>query len=255
MPYLIVPNFYASKSLFFADEANVHAVSYSKCNFSCGFCCFSSLKEENSYYNKDLQQFKKKVVELLEKGKAFKFTGGEPTLNPDLFDLLRIIREQGGRTYLDTNASNLNVMKKIVDARLIDVLGVSLKGLCEEEALQCTGISNSALCWANVLENIKYACNQGVPEVIVTYVCFEDFTYEKLCKFALIFNDNPRVLLKLNNFQKHKYPCKETREPMNIESLQNIINEFVNNNAAWKNRILFIKDSSGVSDASGIIRY
>ncbi|PWB02110.1 hypothetical protein C5O24_12675, partial [Paramuribaculum intestinale] len=62
-------------------------------------------------------------------GNAFKFTGGEPTLNPKLIDDMEVIRDLGGFIYLDTNGSRPDIVGKIIDRKLVDVLAVSLKGL------------------------------------------------------------------------------------------------------------------------------
>ena len=65
-----------------------------------------------------------------------------------------------GTVFLDTNGSMLNIIKGLLDENLVDVLGVSLKGLNEEEALETSGIKNVSLCWNNVLETIKIASNK-----------------------------------------------------------------------------------------------
>ena len=135
MKYLIVPNFYAPKSPAYRGKfgsEKIHAVAYNQCNFRCAFCGFKKLKETNSYQDYSLEAFDQIVERLIPHGRGFKFTGGEPTLNPGLLDSLRCVKKHGGAVLVDTNASNYEMIKQACDEDLIDVLGISLKGLTPE---------------------------------------------------------------------------------------------------------------------------
>ena len=90
--YLIVPNFYAPKSPAYRGKfgsEKIHAVAYNQCNFRCAFCGFKKLKETNSIRIILLKRLTKSLKGLSRTDGGFKFTGGEPTLNPGLLDSLR----------------------------------------------------------------------------------------------------------------------------------------------------------------------
>lgn len=159
----------------------------------------------------------------------------------------------GGIVFLDTNGSMLNIIKKLLRENLIDVLGISLKGLTEQEALKTSGVKNPILCWYNVLETIKIASNCENVRVIVTYVAFDDFDYMKLCGFAKILEDiNNNIYLKINNL------CGDKHRDMNLKALDEdvlpkMISEFVKKNPKWKDRVILINSSEGVTDYTKIM--
>jgi len=98
------------------------------CNFRCGYC-----------HNKDLVHFpgKFKAVELddvmdyINENKDFLtgivVTGGEPTVSPDLFDLLEKLKTTSLPIKLDTNGSNPHVLKYLIDNKLIDFVAMDVK--------------------------------------------------------------------------------------------------------------------------------
>ncbi len=97
------------------------------CNFKCHYC-----------HNPELIRFKKTsvydpkaVLEFLYKRKkqldGVVFTGGEPTLQPDLADYLMQIKKMGYDIKLDTNGSNPAVIKTLTKEKLIDYIAMDIK--------------------------------------------------------------------------------------------------------------------------------
>ncbi len=187
MPYLIVPSSFAPKCPKYTAGAvpqNVHSISYCKCNFDCEFCFFKYYQSTNQYVDFSPDEFEQLVRELLPRGSMFKFTGGEPTLNPDLPRDLEIVKKLGGTCFLDTNGSSPKIIENLLQRGLVDLYGISLKGLTEEEARKRSGVANTKLCWHNVLQNIKTISDSGRADVIVTYVCYSSFDIETLTAFS-----------------------------------------------------------------------
>lgn len=54
-------------------------------------------------------------------------SGGEPTLQPDLVDLCRKIKEFGFPVKLDTNGSRPRVLQHLIEADLVDYIAMDLK--------------------------------------------------------------------------------------------------------------------------------
>ena len=79
------------------------------CNFRCPFCHNSGLLESapEALSQAELLEFLKKRQGLLD---GVCITGGEPTLQPDLPQLLEKIKALGYRTKLDTNGSNPHML-------------------------------------------------------------------------------------------------------------------------------------------------
>lgn len=130
---------------------------------------------------------------LLQTGHHFKFTGGEPTLNPYLKRDLQIVRDKGGIIYLDTNCSIADIIEDLLSKNLVDVLGISLKGLSKLEAQKKSRVSNATLCWDNVWKVIGVA-SSAKAEVIVTYVVNQDFSFTTLKNFLAFWNLIPKSI-------------------------------------------------------------
>ena len=54
-------------------------------------------------------------------------SGGEPTLQEDLFDLCQHIKQMGYPVKLDTNGSRPRVIKQLIDDGLVDYIAMDLK--------------------------------------------------------------------------------------------------------------------------------
>jgi len=72
----------------------------------------------------DLFVFLKKRIGKLD---AVVITGGEPTIQPDLPEFLAKIKALGYLIKLDTNGSNPEMLKKILDKKLADYIAMDLK--------------------------------------------------------------------------------------------------------------------------------
>jgi pyruvate formate lyase activating enzyme len=54
-------------------------------------------------------------------------TGGEPTLHPDLPDLLSAVKRLGFDTKLDTNGSNPDLLDRLMTEHLVDYVAMDIK--------------------------------------------------------------------------------------------------------------------------------
>ena len=158
MGYFFVTNCFAPKWHSGKEiPSNLHCVSYEFCNFKCGFCKVAHRNADNKYLKIDsFDRIQKILTELLKYGNGFKFTGGEPTLDPYLHESLEFLKEKGAQIYLDTNGSNYKVIQDLIANSMIDVLGISLKGITKIEATKKSGV-NGVLCWDNVFKTINIA--------------------------------------------------------------------------------------------------
>ena len=97
------------------------------CNFRCPFCHNSDLlgKGNEPFMTPDeLLSFLSKRVGLLD---GVCVSGGEPTLSPELENLLRSIKALGFAVKLDTNGSNPALLKKLVGDGLVDYVAMDVK--------------------------------------------------------------------------------------------------------------------------------
>ena len=97
-------------------------VFFHGCNYRCPFCHNSGLLEgapEETLTEEELLSFLKKRVGLLD---AVCVTGGEPTLQSDLPQLLKDIKAMGYLVKLDTNGSNPQMLEQLLREGLVEPL-------------------------------------------------------------------------------------------------------------------------------------
>ena len=103
------------------------------CNFKCPYChnpelvaplLFQPLIKENE------------VLDFLDtrKGKldAVTITGGEPTIQDDLALFIKQIKKMGFAVKLDTNGSQPQVIKNLLDEKLLDFIAMDIKAPFEK---------------------------------------------------------------------------------------------------------------------------
>ena len=128
----------------------------SGCNFKCPFCHNAGLVQENdpniptdeilSYLDK-----RKKVLD------SVCISGGEPTLQHDLVDFIIKIKSMGYLIKLDTNGTNLNILKTLVENQLIDYVAMDIKNSLSNYHLT-SGIDKTF----DIKTTIEYIMNCGI---------------------------------------------------------------------------------------------
>lgn len=99
------------------------------CNFRCPFCHNAALVlpeqiEDGSLDEDEVLGFLKKRQGILD---GVAITGGEPMLHRDLPELLSKIKALGYKIKLDTNGSNPEMLKEVIESRLIDRVAMDIK--------------------------------------------------------------------------------------------------------------------------------
>ncbi len=156
------------------------------CNFKCKFC-----------YNKELTSnafFKKSKRKLISQEDFFSFleskkkmldgvviTGGEPTLSPGLIDFINEIKQKGFLVKLDTNGSNPEVLKKLIENNLLDYVAMDLKAT-ENKYEQ---ITQSNVSFSNILASVNILKNSKVLHEFRTTL-YPKLTLEDLKEMAQI---------------------------------------------------------------------
>lgn len=98
------------------------------CNFKCPYCHNPELVDPGLFRScikeSDLMEFLD-----LRKGKldAVSITGGEPTIQNDLAAFIKEIKQKGYAVKLDTNGSRPEVIKSLIDEKLLDYIAMDVK--------------------------------------------------------------------------------------------------------------------------------
>lgn len=111
-----------------------------RCNFRCPFCQNASL-----VMAPDTQPLiaEEEVLSVLKKRRGVLegvcITGGEPTLQPDLPEFLKQIKDLGFLIKLDTNGYLPDVLEQMIEDKLIDYAAMDLKN-CRRRYAETAGI-------------------------------------------------------------------------------------------------------------------
>lgn len=109
------------------------------CNFKCGFCSNSDLvthpeKIENVSWA-DIEKYLSRNKDFID---GVVITGGEPTQQPELKELIQKIRDLGFKVKLDTNGSMPEVLKELVEEKLVDYIAMDIKTSFEKYHTVCS---------------------------------------------------------------------------------------------------------------------
>ncbi len=102
------------------------------CNFRCPFCHNKDLVTLKNFEQKKLPQIPEKdFFTFLNKRKGILdgvcITGGEPTLQNDLPDFCKKIKDMGFEVKLDSNGTNPKMLSKMINKKVVDFIAMDLK--------------------------------------------------------------------------------------------------------------------------------
>lgn len=109
----------------------------SGCNLRCPFCHNAGLVthiDGDFISQQDLLQFLSTRKGKLE---GLCLTGGEPLLNEDVAQFLAEVKKMGFSVKLDTNGTNPNLLKQLIDDKLVDYVAMDIKNSQAKYSLTC----------------------------------------------------------------------------------------------------------------------
>ncbi|MBP5574934.1 MAG: anaerobic ribonucleoside-triphosphate reductase activating protein [Bacilli bacterium] len=111
--------------LDYEDKVSVVLFSHA-CNFRCPFCHNgdSVLNSQEEINFDGILAFLKTRKGLVD---AVVFSGGEPTLEPDLEVKIKTVKDLGFLIKLDTNGTNPELLEKLLDEGLLDYVAMDIK--------------------------------------------------------------------------------------------------------------------------------
>lgn len=163
------------------------------CNFRCPFCHNSSLVVSSNYQIipfDDILSFLRKRVGVLD---AVVITGGEPTLHKDLVNKIIKIKELGYLVKLDTNGTNPEMIKELINLKLIDYIAMDVKNCFDKYPL--TSGSNQYL--EKVKESISYLKENHIDYEFRTTLVKEFHALEDIKKMSNELEGSKKLRLQL----------------------------------------------------------
>jgi len=203
------------------------------CNFRCPFC-----------HNSDLVLPEKiEKVSIVPEGHIFSFlksreglvdavsiTGGEPTMQKDLPQFIKKIKDRGLAVKLDTNGTNPEMVRELIDADLVDYFAMDIKApLKLDKYNELTGSVITPEMFENIQKTIKMVIASGKPYEFRTTTMKGPFSKEDIIQLCNDIKGTEHYFLqkfKPDNildpeFKYHAFSDKEIEEIM--DEVQKII--------------------------------
>ena len=122
-------------SLVDFDDHIAATVFTGGCNFRCPYCHNAPLVldpgGQGVLGEEDVLAYLKKRKGVLQ---GVCITGGEPTLMPDLREFILKIKEMGYDVKLDSNGTRPDVLRKLIDEKIVDYIAMDIKNSKERYA-------------------------------------------------------------------------------------------------------------------------
>ncbi len=146
------------KSSFNEWEGRISAVVFTAhCNWRCPYCHGAALVlEPDSLPPIPVEEVMAFVKERGDWIDGIAITGGEPTLQPDLPEFIREIKKKLP-VKLETNGTNPQVIKHLLDEKLLDCLCLDYKAPLDDALLGLTSVPESVAAIDKVSESYKLA--------------------------------------------------------------------------------------------------
>jgi radical SAM protein with 4Fe4S-binding SPASM domain len=131
---------YFSRNIFSKpDEVTIEVTG--RCNLDC-FFCFNKFSTKNTEKNDTLRHnYIKDIITNISKFgiKKIRFSGGEPLIRQDIYDLMKYAKSKGLRVWLNTNATLINKQRAAKLSKLVDNVLVPLNSYDKETEFFVTG--------------------------------------------------------------------------------------------------------------------
>jgi len=200
----------------------------SGCNMKCGYCHNYEHMKKNTYNMTPEEVFN--GIDLMF-AEAIVISGGEPTLQPDaLKELCKISRERGFSVKIDTNGTNVEILKDLIDNKLIDYVALDVK--CAFEKYKDITDYDGEEMRKNIPEIINYCKENNVFIECRTTFLPDLMDEQDILKIAKIVKDCD--LCTIQQFDREhawKDEYKKMREPTTDElvELGKIAREYIKN--------------------------
>lgn len=207
-------------------EDRISAVLFYKaCNFRCPFCHngLTVLEAEDEYLFDAILDYLKSRKGLID---AVVFTGGEPTLEPKLKEHIKLVKDLGFEIKLDTNGTNPQILKDLIDSNLLDYVAMDIKN-SEKKYPLTTGTKQVEM--DKIKESIDILLTNGVPYEFRTTLVDEFHKEEDMDELGSLIK-GARILY-LQKFVEREGCIQKGLHEVNenkAEGFMKMLNKYVN---------------------------
>ena len=175
------------------------------CNFRCPYCHNAPLVlAPNSCPIITEEEFFDFLSSRKGKLDGVCITGGEPTLQTDLQEFITKIKERGFLVKLDTNGYQPELLKQLLDAKLLDMVAMDIKN-CKERYAFTSGIPESSFDLTRIEKSITYLLQSGIPHEFRTTVVKELHSPEQMQAIGVWLSDIAVKTINTDTFSSPYY--------------------------------------------------
>jgi len=180
-------------SLLDYDDKISCVLFFSNCNMRCPFCHNAPLVLDPTF-GEDLVY--DDIYKYLEKRKglvdAVVITGGEPTLTPNIIDIIRDVKGLGYLVKLDTNGTNPQVINALLEEGLLDYIAMDIKN-SYDKYMVTAGVNVNL---DHIKESISIIMNSGIDYEFRTTIINEYHTLHDIEKIGDMIKGAKKVRLQ-----------------------------------------------------------
>ncbi len=190
------------------------------CNFRCPYCHNGEIVNKTTEKTEE-NEVLKKLKERKNFIKAVTITGGEPTIHGDkLIEFIRKLKKMGFKVKLDSNGTNPEVIKKLLEEKLIDYIAMDIKHTFDKYSI-AIGVKTDL---SKIKKSIKIIENSDVEYQFRSTVN-KDMHTEKDINEMLSYVKNPSKFV----LQSYRYTENQLKDihytEYTEEELENIKNK------------------------------
>jgi pyruvate formate lyase activating enzyme len=183
------------------------------CNFCCSYCQNSLLiphKNEELIAEEEIFEYLNQRKKILD---GIVISGGEPTIQIGLTNFIKRVKELGLLVKLDTNGSNPNLLKQLIEEKLVDYVAMDIKNLLEdyEEVTKCK------VNIANIKKSMEILKQGKVEYEFRTTIIKNIHTLDKILEICKYFDKKHPVYLQ--NFEQSEYVIDKKLESFTKDEL------------------------------------
>jgi pyruvate formate lyase activating enzyme len=148
--------------------------------------------------------------------------GGEPTINPDIKEFIKKIKDLGFLVKLDTNGYLPEKLRELIDEKLVDYIAMDIKAPLEDYS-KATGINVDV---SQIKKSIELIKNSGIDYEFRTTIVPTIHTKESIIKMAKEIGPAKRYFLQAFHGEKETInPELSKLKPFPEEELKEIVKE------------------------------
>lgn len=154
-------------------EGRVAAVIFTAgCNWRCPYCHgWRFVKEPEALEVIPAETIFSTLQQQKDWIDGVAITGGEPTLQPGLTELIRRLKSEGLAVKLETNGTNPGVLSLLLEEQLLDCLALDYKAPLDQRLSPVTATTEQATGTERVRESFSLAAASGIEREYHTTLC------------------------------------------------------------------------------------